>query len=231
MTRVRTGLGIGLVALAATGLWAARGEATHVVHATTTSITRAVPGPTDSLSVDLARSVVRWKGTKFRGRGKHEGTVHLSGGALVMCHGSPCGGHFTLDMRTIAVTDIPLSDPVPRERLARHLASRDFFWVERHPTAIFRLRTARHDGGARYTVTGDLTLRGVTRELAFPALLAHHDDTAARVRARFAIDRQRWGVEYRFDPVRNELIDDDIHLDLVLALRGSRAVAGGSPVP
>ncbi len=194
-------------------------------------------GRRDTLVVDLAQSVLRWKGTKFRGRGKHEGTVQLTGGALVLCHGRPCDGYFTIDMRTIAITDIPLSDPVPRERLARHLASEDFFWVERHPTATFRLRDARPAApgdDARYTVLGDLALRGVTRDLAFPALLEPRDNgSPPRIRARFTIDRQRWGVEYRFDPVRNELIDDDIHLDLLLVLRwkGQPALAGRSAAP
>ncbi|MEO7522383.1 MAG: hypothetical protein ABIW79_11260, partial [Gemmatimonas sp.] len=80
------------------------------------------------LTVDIRRSVVRWKGTKFRGRGKHEGTVHLASGALSVCGATVCGGTFVLDMRSIAVTDIPVHETVPRTRLANHLNSRDFFW-------------------------------------------------------------------------------------------------------
>ena len=211
------------------GRWA-RVEA-HVAPPLNVSPIAAASPVTDSLAVDVAQSVMRWKGTKFRGRGKHEGTVNLSGGALLLCGARPCGGNFTIDMRTIEITAIPLHDPVPRGRLARHLASRDFFWVERHPSAIFRLREVRRVRGTRHQVTGDLTLRGVTASLAFPAVLEQHADSAARIRARFVIDRQRWGVEYRFDPVRNEIIDDDIHLDLVLALRRMRAVASGNRTP
>lgn len=183
---------------------------------------------TDSLQVDPGRSAIRWKGTKFRGRGKHEGTVGLSAGALALCGQRVCGGRFTVDMRSIAITDIPAHEPVPRARLARHLASEDFFWVERHPTTTFHLREVQQVGAADYRAAGDLTLRGVTRPLAFPVTLEAGRGDELRLRARFSIDRQQWGVAYRFDPLRNELVDDEIHLDLTVVLPRGRAVAASS---
>ncbi len=47
-----------------------------------------------------------------------------------------------------------------------HLRTADFFDVERHPTLVFRSRRVEPVDAAagRYTVVGDLTLRGVTRE-------------------------------------------------------------------
>src|SRR6476661_6948252 len=68
----------------------------------------------ESVALDTGRSVVRWKGTKFRGRGKHEGTLLLTSGFVSMCRTTVCGGRFVLDMRSIAVTDIPVDDEVPR---------------------------------------------------------------------------------------------------------------------
>lgn len=188
-------------------------------------VSQAVGGAraTASLQADLRRSVVKWKGTKFRGRGKHEGKVHLASGALTMCGQSVCGGSFTLDMRSIAVTDIPVDDPIPRNRLTTHLNSRDFFWTERYPTATFTLRQVS-PRGAMYRVTGTLTLRGVTRPLAFDATVTESPGER-RATSALTIDRQHWGVEYRFDPIRNEIVDDEIGLVLELVFT-SRRVQG-----
>jgi hypothetical protein len=176
----------------------------------------APASPSDSLPADLRRSVVRWTGTKFRGRGRHEGTVPLAAGALALCGARVCGGHFVLDMRRLAVTDIPPHETVARARLTRHLRSADFFWTERHPTATFVLDEATRGADGTFQVAGALTLRGVTHPLAFPATL-ETDGGARLVRARLRVDRRRWGVTYRFDPIRNELVDDEIALVLEMA--------------
>ena len=48
-----------------------------------------------------------------------------------------------------------------------HLRGTDFFDVEEHPTMRFISRKVEQIDATRYTVTGDLTMRGVTREVAF----------------------------------------------------------------
>lgn len=47
-----------------------------------------------------------------------------------------------------------------------HLRSADFFDVEAHPEIQFRSRRVEAQGGGRLRVVGDLTIRGVTREVA-----------------------------------------------------------------
>ena len=47
-----------------------------------------------------------------------------------------------------------------------HLRSPDFFDVERYPELRFESRSVRRGEGARFTVTGDLTIRGVTRPVS-----------------------------------------------------------------
>jgi polyisoprenoid-binding protein YceI len=49
-----------------------------------------------------------------------------------------------------------------------HLRSEDFFFVEKHPTITFASTSIAASGGSAYTVTGDLTIRGVTRRIALP---------------------------------------------------------------
>ena len=48
-----------------------------------------------------------------------------------------------------------------------HLRGTDFFDVEKHPTMRFVSKKVERIDATRYTVTGDMTMRGVTREVAF----------------------------------------------------------------
>ncbi len=48
-----------------------------------------------------------------------------------------------------------------------HLRSADFFDVENHPAMTFKSKSVKAKGDDEYTLTGDLTIRGVTKEVAF----------------------------------------------------------------
>jgi polyisoprenoid-binding protein YceI len=81
-----------------------------------------------------------------------------------------------------------------------HLRSADLFDVERFPTATFRGRPRRWTGGTG-TLTGELTLKGVTRtvELEVSALGVVADPWGGE-RAIFSasgtLDREDWGLAW-----------------------------------
>lgn len=52
-----------------------------------------------------------------------------------------------------------------------HLRGTDWLNVLDHPIAVFASHAVRHAGGDRYTIEGELTLRGVTLPVVFDALL------------------------------------------------------------
>jgi polyisoprenoid-binding protein YceI len=54
---------------------------------------------------------------------------------------------------------------VPDKTLAGHLLSPDFFDAENHPQGSFVSTGVEADGESGYRVTGDFTLRGVTRPI------------------------------------------------------------------
>ena len=83
-----------------------------------------------------------------------------------------------------------------------HLRGTDFFDVETYPTMHFVSKKVEQIDAARYTVTGDLTLRGVTREVAFavegsPSPIT---DPWGKLRlggvATATIDRTEFGLSY-----------------------------------
>ena len=176
-------------------------------------------GRPDTLVADPLASSIRWKGTKFGGRGKHEGTIALADGELVLRHEQLAGGSFTIDMRRIDVSDIPQSEPVPRRRLLDHLRGRDFFDVERFPAATFVTQRATRIGPTRYRLGGTLTMHGVTQPLEFPVEVRWPEVGQMVASAFIVLDRQRWGVAHRGAGITNDLVDDDIAISLVLVAR------------
>ena len=181
--------------------------------------------PSDTLVLDTTASVIHWKGTKFWGLGKHEGTLRLANGYVVLDRGRVAIARFVADMRTIEVTDIPVHEPVPRNRLRRHLMDEDFFAVERYPTATFVLRAAdAHEEDSGFRLTGDLTMRGVTHPIAVDVAVDASADGSLHATSRFRINRHDWGVSFRGSRLTNDLVDDEIHFTLAFVLRPRRTV-------
>lgn len=174
--------------------------------------------------VDTAASVVRWRGTKFGGRGAHAGTVRLRAGTLDYDtrKAELRSAVFELDMRSIAVTDMPLGESEARRKLTTHLLAADFFDVQRHPTARFDVQRVTTRGGNLARLEGQLTLRGVTRPFAFDATVWSFEPSRLHATARATLDRMQWGVAFRGSRITNDLVDDVIHLEFdILARVGS----------
>ena len=68
---------------------------------------------------------------------------------------------------TIQTTSIDTSEP----RRDQHLRSADFFDVANHPTITFKSTSLKANGKDAWLVTGDLTLRGVTKQVTLPVTL------------------------------------------------------------
>ncbi|GGZ48276.1 polyisoprenoid-binding protein [Streptomyces inusitatus] len=91
--------------------------------------------------------------TNVRGSfGEHEGTLKLNGA-------DPAASAAAIDVKIESI-DTGIAD---RDG---HLRASDFFDVERFPLMTFRSTAAEQLGGDKYRVTGDLTIKDVTRPLA-----------------------------------------------------------------
>ncbi|MCX5176609.1 YceI family protein [Streptomyces virginiae] len=83
---------------------------------------------------------------------EHEGTLHLDGA-------DPARSTASIDVK-IASVDTGIAD---RDG---HLRSSDFFDAETFPLMTFRSTEARQLGGDAYRITGELTIKDVTRPLS-----------------------------------------------------------------
>jgi polyisoprenoid-binding protein YceI len=83
-----------------------------------------------------------------------------------------------------------------------HLKSADFFDVANYPTITFKSTKIEPAAGGGFKVTGDLTMRGVTREVVLdveplrPAIKDQRGATRTGTAATTRLNRQDFGVKW-----------------------------------
>lgn len=82
-----------------------------------------------------------------------------------------------------------------------HLRSADFFDVENHPEISFRSTKVEQLDEETYRITGDLTMRGTTKEIVLEATVTGTDqdpwgNTRVGLEASGQLDRTEWGLTW-----------------------------------
>lgn len=162
------------------------------------------------LTVDTSQSSVQWTGRKVSG--EHHGDVQIKSGTLSIEHGKLVGGNFVIDLTTITNHDL---DGEYKGKLEGHLKSADFFDVDNHPEASFEITNVNDGAEAGHVViSGNLTIRGVTKNITFDAQVQEVTDTAVKATADFNIAREDWGVNYAGQA--DDLISKEINFKVTL---------------
>lgn len=177
-----------------------------------------------SYRLDPASSVLEWAGRNINNR--HYGRIPFRGGEIVIADGKLLRGEFTLDMTGLGNLD--LQDEGYRRLLESHLKSDDFFDVERYPVAAITISgwqpiVDATPGTPNYTVQGELTIKGVTRPIDFPATVAPQEEGSLKAQAAFCIDRTDWNINYGsgklFEKLGMHLVHDRIDIELFIVTR------------
>lgn len=167
----------------------------------------------ETLLVDVAESTVQWKGTKVTGA--HEGTITIKEGRLVVDGGKVTGGTFVLDMNSISSTDL---EGEWKEKLDGHLKSEDFFDVANNPEAKFEITGVENEtDDDEAKVSGNLTIKGITKNISFDAKAIELTDSKANITANFNIVRGDWGVNYAGK--EDDLISKEINFNISLVAK------------
>ena len=159
-------------------------------------------------------SMIMWKANKIVGG--HEGTINVSNGVANLEGDKLVGGSFIFDINTINPTDIPKEEE-SHPKLTSHLKNADFFDVENHDTAVFEITSVEGNN-----VSGNLTLKGIKKNVTFPAQVTVNGDELTISSETFTIDRTEWGIEYNsgkvMDPAKlgDYLIKDDVELKVMV---------------
>ncbi|HEV2644203.1 MAG TPA: YceI family protein [Candidatus Elarobacter sp.] len=99
-----------------------------------------------------------------------------------------------LEQSVIRLTIDPASINTRVAMRDNHLRSPDFFDVAKFPQITFVSRSIQKTSDTAGTITGDLTLHGVTRQVAVPVAMSFYDGTRGRFHGSFPLDRKQWGV-------------------------------------
>ena len=164
----------------------------------------------DRKEVNAEKSTVTWKAYKVTG--SHTGTVTLQSGALDFDGDTLTGGEFTVDMTSINTTDL---EGDYKNKLDGHLKSADFFGVDTHTTSTMKFTKVEASGKNSYKVTGDLTIKGITKPVTFDVSIYGSKATATLKVDRAAYD-VRYGSGSFFDNLGDKTIYDEF--DLVVDL-------------
>jgi polyisoprenoid-binding protein YceI len=151
------------------------------------------------LKVDRSKSSLDAVGAKITAT--HPIKIHTFEGAIGLDGDNVSAVAFAADVASLE------SD---NERLTQHLKKEDFLDVARFPYATFASTEVKPGGeGGTHTVTGDLTIRGKTLRVSFPATLkvGASDVTAS---TEFVVNRQDFGVTYPGKP--DDLVKDNVVL-------------------
>lgn len=163
-------------------------------------------------------SKVIWTGYKVTG--EHTGTIKFQKGNLEFKDGKLTGGMFSMDMSSIATTDL---QGEYAGKLNGHLKSADFFGVEKHPYATLKITkvASRGEEGA-YKVTANLTIKNITKEVKFNLEVDEKRGMISGV-TDLKIDRTEFNVKYGsgsfFDNLGDKTIYDEFDLEIHISAK------------
>jgi polyisoprenoid-binding protein YceI len=198
-------------------------KATITEEQTTQSVSGAV------YQIDTADSKV-----KFTGHGvgkKHPGNFRVGAGTVAIENNRISGGSFIIMINSLEMDE---KGDMFEKKLKPHLLSGDFFDATKFSTAKFEItgvepydRSSKDSSvvdGANFNVSGNLTIKDVTRNITFPAKV-DLDGNKLKGKADFDIDRTQWKLNYGSDKTLGDKFISptvNIKLDLV-AVRDSAA--------
>lgn len=173
----------------------------------------------DIYKIDLEQSKLEWEGRQVTHT--HHGTINLKTGFIELSDGVLKSGEFTIDMNSIVNLD--LEDESWNKKLINHLKSDDFFSVASHPIAYLKITGAKNykdsDSNANYLIVGDLTIKGITHSIEFPAELKTEDGIII-ANAKIEVDRSKYDVRFRsgsfFTDLGDKLIYDNFTMNVML---------------
>ena len=175
----------------------------------------ATAGRTSVFVVNNNESKLTWTGKKVTGQ--HHGTINITDGKLEMENNVLKSGSFSLDTRSILVTDV--KDEGSNAKLLKHLKSEDFFSVEKFPAATFVTTGINNKGNSQYEITGNLTIKGISNPITFPATITVTGNKLT-AKAAITVDRTKYNIRYGsksfFEGIGDKAIYDNFDLDVML---------------
>ena len=167
------------------------------------------PKAATNFTVDAAASTFKWHATKVTGQ--HYGVAKFSKGTISVDGKALKGAELTVDMNTIDATDLTGEY---HDKLVGHLKGDDFFAVDKFGAAVIKVKSAiavkpSKTSANNYNIVADLTIKGITQEITFPALVVISDKQVV-VNADFMVNRAKFDIRYGSSSFFSDLGDKAI---------------------
>lgn len=131
-------------------------------------------------------------------------------------HFGKVDGTITYDPANVAASSVQVTLPLSGleshvPALNDHMRSADMFDAEKYPTITFRSTAVKAAGENRLAVTGDLTIRGVTRQVVLDVVINKVGEHPMRkvptvgFNASTTIKRSDFGINYALPAVSDEV--------------------------
>lgn len=171
-----------------------------------------------SWQLDVKKSKVIWNTGKRMG-GHYGYLLFQYGNLTYSAKGEPVGGTFYMDMNSIHTTDNP--NEAEGKKKDEELKENDFFASEQYPISTMVVKKITRIGSSTdYTVTGELTIKGITQSIEFKAAIITKNKTS-HITAKVDISRQLWNIHSKPKLVSTDFLSGikeklvpDIHVSL-----------------
>jgi len=175
---------------------------------------------TQKFEITSAQSNIDWVGRKVTGA--HNGTIAIKKGELIFKDGKLNGGKLIIDTTSIKILDI--TDPEINAQFAGHLASDDFFSIDKYPEATLEITEVIGNH-----VEGELTIKDITQPIGFDAVININGDILIAT-GQLVIDRTEYNMKFRsgnfFKDLGDNLIYNDFDLNVSITAKAVTEPAG-----
>ena len=151
------------------------------------------------------KSYIEFTGSKVNGSTQVGRFTKLTGHFTIK-DGEPVGNDHKVEIDMDVIT-------TKQDKLTAHLKNEDFFDVPNHPVSSYDVTSIEKTGEHEYSITGNLTMRGKSNSVTFPARVTQSGDTAT-ITARFDLKRYQWDINFK--GVGENLLNEEVILDFNL---------------
>lgn len=172
------------------------------------SFVNPIKGVKQKFNVNVETSTITWKG--YKPTGTHNGTINMVSGEIYLEDGNLKSGSFVADMTSIKDAD-------GSSRLEGHLKSPDFFDIKEFSTSKFEITNSEEKDG-KTIITGDLTIKGIVKQISFPATITSNEETVTILSEVVKINRADFNIKYKsksfFNNLKEKFINDEFDLQV-----------------
>ena len=156
-------------------------------------------------------SHILWKGVML-GVKEHTGLINFTEGKLTAKGNQLTGGTFTVDMKSIKVTDKNYDEKSGYgvNKFLGHIASADFFDVENNPAATFTITSVTGN-----EATGTLKIRGKENTETLKNISITENNGTINAKGRLTFDRKKYDVVYDTG-AKDMIISNDVALEIAM---------------